>query len=174
MRERWKQAGLVFLSLVVVWLAFEAYKWLANQVLVVSDIKVFFDEAAVVYLVTYLAAVRWIERRIPTEFSVHGALSVLGAGTLAGLALFSLLVAVLWFVGIYRPDGWGDFKGLQLGLVLVFWLAVATEEEIFYRGLVFRLCSKVFGTWGALLLSSVFFGVEHMVGTPQPTAAAFL
>lgn len=174
MRERWKQAGLVLLSTLVVWLAFEAYKWLADHVLAVSDIKVFVDEAAVVYFATYLAAVRWIERRIPTEFSVHGALPVLGAGVLAGLALFSLLMAALWFAGVYRPDGWGDFNGLQLGFVLVFWLAVATQEEIFYRGLVFRLCSKVFGTWGALLLSAVFFSVKHMVGTPQPTVATFL
>jgi hypothetical protein len=45
----------------------------------------------------------------------------------------------------------------------VFWLAVGAREEILFRGLLFRLCSKVVGTWGALVLSAAIFGAMHLI-----------
>jgi membrane protease YdiL (CAAX protease family) len=159
MRERWKQAGLILLSLVAVVAAMAAYPFLmtatANQSFHVGHIGL-----AIVCLVAYLAAARLIERRAPTELSLRHALPALGAGLLVGVALFALVMAVLWIAGAYRPQGWNSVEGL--GLAAMFWLAVGVREEIFYRGLLFRLCSRVVGTWGALLLSAAIFAAMHL------------
>ena len=64
-------------------------------------------------------------------------------------------MAILWVAGTYRPEGWGNLNNLGRGFA--FMLAVAVFEEVLYRGLLFRLCSKVVGTWGALLLSAALF-----------------
>jgi CAAX protease family protein len=167
MRERWKQAGLMFLSLLAVVAMMVGYARLitelGNQSLYVGHIGL-----AIVCLVAYLAAARLIERRAPTELSLSHALPALGAGLLVGIALFALVMAVLWIAGAYRPQGWNSVQGL--GLAAMFHLAVALREEIFYRGLLFRLCSKVVGTWGALLLSAAIFGATH-IGSPGWTLA---
>jgi uncharacterized protein len=68
-------------------------------------------------------------------------------------------MATLWLAGVYQPDGWGSFSALGRGFV--FMLAVAVREEILYRGLLFRLFSKIVGTWGALLLSAGWFASSH-------------
>jgi membrane protease YdiL (CAAX protease family) len=57
--------------------------------------------------------------------------------------------------------------------MVVFWFGVAIEEEILWRGLLYRLCAKVFGTWGALLLSAALFSVKHILDNPNVTFAAF-
>ena len=53
----------------------------------------------------------------------------------------------------------------------MFYLAVAAvPEEILFRGLLFRLCSKVVGTWGALFVTAVAFGAVHSVSGASLTA----
>jgi hypothetical protein len=116
----------------------------------------------------YLAAAKWIERRVPTEFSLPHALPVLGAGLMGGIALVSLTLVVLWLVGVYQPEPLPAFT--KIGFEVVFALAIATHEEILFRGLLFRLCSKIVGTWGALLVSAAAFGAAHGLGSDAPLA----
>lgn len=175
MQTRWKQAGLIALSTLAVGLAVVASLLLLrnypNSLMAnPSQFEGQLDLAAV-SLLSYLAAVRWIERRVPTEFSLRHALRVLAAGTLAGIALLSLVMAILWVAGTYRPEGWGSLSSLGRGFV--FMLAVAVFEEILYRGLLFRLCSKVVGTWGALLLSATLFAATHAIN-PGATPTGLL
>jgi membrane protease YdiL (CAAX protease family) len=163
MRERWKQAGLILLSALAVWFAFIAGFLLLcryPQYLMVnpSNLEAQLD-LAIVCLAIYLAAARWIERRVPSELSLRHALPGLAQGALAGIALFSLAMAILWLTGAYQPDGWEASGALGRGFLFV--LAVAVREEILYRGLLFRLLSKIVGTWGALLLSAAWFGASH-------------
>jgi uncharacterized protein len=47
-------------------------------------------------------------------------------------------------------------------------LLVAVFEEITFRGLLFRIVEKGLGSWGALLMSAVFFGGAHL-GNPGAT-----
>src|SRR5665213_3097079 len=90
--QRWKAAASIVPGLVAVAIAF----------VVVSLLLSNFGEAvqlpgvAIVCLAGYLAAVKWIERREPTELSLHHALPVLAAGLLGGIALFSLVMAIEW------------------------------------------------------------------------------
>ena len=168
MRERWKQAGLLLLSVLAVWLVFYTglyllkYHYPAILAPYRSEAEGQLD-VAVICLLAYLAAAKWIERRTPTELSPRHALSGLAAGALAGIAMLALVIATLWLAGVYRLQGWGTFDGLASGIVLT--LAAAAREEILYRGLLFRLYGKVFGTWAALLLMAVTFAAMHANNT---------
>ena len=100
---RWKQAGLILLSMLAVWPASQVYMVLSNEV--VKSLTDFIEQYIgldALCLVLYLAAVKCIERRRPAELSLAGVSRELGAGALAGLALFSLVMATLWAAGVYQ------------------------------------------------------------------------
>lgn len=155
MKQRWKEAGLIFPGFVAVVIAFVIVALLLRNL----GGAVQLIGVAIICLTAYLAAVKWIERRAQTELSLHHALPVLAAGMLGGVALFSLVMAIEWLAGAYRPAGWGAFGGLGLGFVVA--LAIAVQEEILFRGLLLRLFCKIFGTWGGLPLSALLFGAAH-------------
>lgn len=170
MRERWKQAGLIFLSLLAVVIAFvacaTALRLVGNHSIVIAYVAL-----AIVGFLAYLASVRWIERRPVAEFSRVPALPELAGGIMVGLSLFALVIAALWAVGVYQPQGWGSYGGIGVGFIL--WLAVGVLEEIGFRGLVYRLCCVVLGTWGAIVVSGLAFGLVHgMDPGATPTALA--
>jgi membrane protease YdiL (CAAX protease family) len=125
---------------------------------------------AVVTVVVYPVAARLIERRPVGELSLAPAIPELFAGVLSGIALFASVIASLWIAGVYQPQGWGSFDG-SLGLALLFWLAIGVAEEIQFRGFVYRLCGTLFGTWGAILVSGIAFGLIHAMD-PGATATA--
>ena len=163
MGKAWKEAVLILLSNAAVWGAFVASFALLNTfpTLLMPHPGDFEGqiELAIVCLIAYLAAVRGIERRAPTELSARHALPGLAIGTIAGIAMISLAFAILWVPGIFQAARTGTFGALGPGFVYM--LAVAVREEILYRGLVFRLLAKVAGTWGALLLSALWFAGWH-------------
>jgi len=175
MVERWKQAGLILLGALAIWSASQVYLVVSKELVksITNFIELYIG-LGVLCLVLYLAAVKFIERRWPAELSLAGASRELGAGALWGLALFSLVMALLWAPGVYQLQGWDGSNALGLAGMVVFWLFIAIEEEILWRGLVYRLCAKVFGTWGALLLSGVLFSVKHILDNPNVTFAAFV
>ncbi len=168
MRQRWKQAGLIFLNLLGVAIASLACGvglfWLHNRSLLNAYVA-----AAIVSALAYLAGARWIERRSVAEFALPPALLELAGGILGGIALFAIVIGTLWVAGAYQPQGWGSFGGV--GLAFVLWLAIGEVEEILFRGLVYRLCGRIFGTWGAILVSGIAFGLVHGID-PGATATA--
>ena len=110
-------------------------------------------------LAAYAAGVKWIECRVPTELHLPDAPRAFAAGVLTSVGFMSLVIGVLWVAAVYQPTGLGSFDALGHGFVYM--LAVAVREEILYRALVFRLCARVVGTWGGLLVSALYFGVSH-------------
>lgn len=85
------------------------------------------------------------------------------AGLLAGSAR-----GVLWLAGAYTITGTAAASGWWHWL-LVGGLAAATAEELALRGVCFRLVEEGLGTWAALALSSLVFGILHL-GNPAATA----
>jgi hypothetical protein len=172
MSERWKQAGLILLSTIAVWGALIGGFVLLRRyptVLMPHPGKIGeYIELAILCVAAYVAAVRWIERRAPTELSLRPAPRELVGGLLAGMALVSVTIATLWAAGVFRPQGW---RAVAVGPGFVFVLAAAVTEEILDRGLVFRLCSRILGTWGALLVSSAWFAVSHAANSGANIAA---
>ena len=173
-RERWKQAGLIVPALLALVLA-QIAVMLLFRTSSLPQLALLVGNAIVV-IVIYLAAVTWIERRAAAEFSLRRALPELGGGLLGGVALLSGLMAILWLGGVYRPEGWSVSGGIghavwKLAVGGVFYLvAAAIPEEILFRGVVFRLCSKIVGTWGGLLVSAMVFGAAHSVAGAPLTA----
>jgi len=157
-RERWKQAGLALLSLLAYVVVFGGSIFVLLRMHNNSAIAAY-GGLALLSVIVYVAAARWIERRPVAELALAPALPELFGGMIAGIALFASVIAILWIAGVYQPQGWGSFGGLGLGFL--FWLAIGVQEEIQFRGFVYRRCCKLFGTWGAILMSGVAFGVIH-------------
>jgi len=156
-RKRWKEVGLGMLTLLLALLAIGGLQGLYRKYLP-ADVGPL--AVAATFLLAYLAGARWIERRPVRELSPTRALPELSAGLLTGFALFSAVMAVLWTMGVYHPTGWGSTKGIALGLALA--VMAGFLEELLFRGILFRLSSRVVGTWGALLFTSSLFGLAHL------------
>jgi membrane protease YdiL (CAAX protease family) len=83
----------------------------------------------------------------------------LGLGVLMGFGLYSACVLILMALGNYRIDGLQDWHVLLTGLATA--LATGIYEELWFRGVVFRVAQEWFGSWAALLVSSLVFGFVH-------------
>ena len=124
----------------------------------VSD-TVRLDAISVAVVASYFVGVRWIERRHASEFATQRSFAEFATGLALGMGLFTTLMVILWLLDVYHPSKWVGFAPLFGG----FWFALLTaiNEEIVFRGLLFRLSQKVLGVWGALALTSLLFGAAH-------------
>ena len=116
---------------------------------------------AVVMLASYKLVVRHLGARKHDDLSGPGALRQLGAGVGVGTLLFALIVGVAALIGTYRLHGAGDASNLLPSLVRS-GLFPAIAEEIIYRAILFRWIEEFAGSWTALFLSSLLFGLSHM------------
>jgi CAAX protease family protein len=126
---------------------------------------------ALLCFAAYVAGVKWIERRSPTELAAGRALPEGAEGLVLGFALFSAVMAILWAAGVYHPAGKGAADLLAKGFILA--VLAGILEEILFRGLLFRLSAKIVGTWGALLLTAALFGAAH-AANPGATVGSSL
>jgi membrane protease YdiL (CAAX protease family) len=110
-------------------------------------------------VVLYVLYVRWIEQRPIRELEGTGSVPELGRGFVLGVALFTATIGVLWLAGactIERGDGasaaWGGLAAA---------VSAALGEEIVFRAILFRIVEQRLGTWIALAISAVVFGLIH-------------
>lgn len=116
--------------------------------------------ACVMMLVLYTFIVNITERRPVTELSVqHPAGREFGLGLLLGFGLYSACILVLTLLGNYRIDSVGQWQILLAGIAAP--LATGVFEELLFRGGLFRLAEEWFGSWAALVISSLVFGFDH-------------
>ena len=118
-------------------------------------------------LVAYLLLVRFVERRAVAELAPRKLVPGGAAGILAGLLLFSAVVAVLYLAGSYRVTGTNPGAD-WLPALLVAGLGAGIGEEIIMRGVMFRIIEEGLGTWIALVVSALLFGAAHL-GNPAAT-----
>jgi membrane protease YdiL (CAAX protease family) len=105
--------------------------------------------------------VRRTEHRPSTEVEWNGAGAAIGRGALIGIALFGAVIVNIAFLGGYEVDGLGSVTG-AVGL-FGFMAAAAVTEELMFRGVLFRIIEERTGTWIALALTSVLFGLSHLL-----------
>jgi len=108
----------------------------------------------------YLLHVRFVERRSCSELRLRDAASLLPAGIGIPFVFILPCLAVLRALGnlgltAVRP--W-----TSIGAPLADGVYSGVIEEIFFRGLLFRLLEKLTGTWPALLLSALAFWAAHL------------
>jgi membrane protease YdiL (CAAX protease family) len=156
MRKRWKEFGLGMLNLLAVVLMILA----VQQVLFKNLPRILGGTSlALLVLATYVAASKWIERRTPSELSVRRLLPDIATGFAIGFVLFAISMGILWAASVYHPARGGTANWLANGLVSA--LMAGVVEETLFRGLLFRVSSKILGTWGALLFTAALFGAAH-------------
>jgi membrane protease YdiL (CAAX protease family) len=113
-----------------------------------------------VYL-AYYAYVRLVEKRSLKELERTGALGELGLGILIGLGLFSLIIAVLWALGYYHIRGTNGWSVIVPAIVAN--VPSGFIQEIIFRGAIFRITKEWLGVWWALGISSILFGLIHVL-----------
>ncbi|HEX5306592.1 MAG TPA: type II CAAX endopeptidase family protein [Dyella sp.] len=118
-------------------------------------------------VLAYLVLVLAVERRSPRELALRTLAPMGAAGLVAGLALFSTAVAVLWLLGSYHVVG-SNPHAPWLPQLLAVGLGAGIGEEIVSRGVLFRVVEEGLGTVIALLVSALFFGAAHL-GNPGAT-----
>jgi uncharacterized protein len=111
-------------------------------------------------LISYLMVVKLIEQRRMRELAPRTIPTLGIAGFVAGAALFSVVVGVLWLLGVYHVTGTNPQVD-WLPEVLVAGIGAGIGEEIVFRGVLFRIVEEGLGTWWALAVSALFFGVAH-------------
>ncbi|MDO8943913.1 MAG: CPBP family intramembrane metalloprotease [Desulfobacterales bacterium] len=117
-------------------------------------------------LTVYAGFVRLIERRPVSELSFPGMGRELGAGLLVGFGLFTACILILMLLGVYRVDDINPWTYLMPMLPMA--ISSGVLEELLYRGVIFRVLEEYVGSWIALAVASLFFGLRHM-GNPDAT-----
>lgn len=115
--------------------------------------------AGAMMLAIYGLVVRHVEGRPVRELAGRPAAPEFAGGLLMGFALYTACVLILMALGSYRVDGVEGAHVLLTGMATA--LATGVYEELRFRGTVFRLAEEWFGTWAALVISSVVFGWAH-------------
>jgi hypothetical protein len=108
----------------------------------------------------YCAHVRWVERRSIDELALRRAAPELGLGFLLGFALIAAVLGIVAVLGTVSVAAGAGMSALALGSLLA--LGTAVWEEIIIRGIVFRILEEGLGTWIALALTALLFGLLHL------------
>lgn len=114
-------------------------------------------------IIAYLLLVLWIEKRRPAHEiaprRIGGLLPGLGIGAGAMIVCFALI----WVLGGFTIAGLRtpEWSGWATNL-FVFGAVAGISEEIMFRGVLYRLTEELLGTWGAVTVSALAFGLVHL------------
>ena len=117
----------------------------------------------------YKVAIRRLGDEPRDDLPAHGAGKNLALGLFAGAALFCVVVGVAMLAGSYKIVGCCSTAEL---LSDIFGAAISAGfmEELLFRGILFRWIEEFGGSWAALLVTSVLFGLIHIT---NPNATWF-
>jgi len=159
--------------LLITWFAFGLLTWASIAGLEALSVEigpiVSLGALAVCTLLAVFAVTRMIEQRNLAEIGLGLRRFVMdwlkGAGV--GAAYLCAAVGILALLGGYRITGVA-FAGEALagGLLLHFFVGVF--EETLFRGILFRFLEEGFGSWLALTITALVFGLSHW-GNPNAT-----
>lgn len=121
---------------------------------------------AIAAFAVYVGHAQFVEQRAPTELGTQGMARQLGAGLLLGAGLYTACELVLMALGIYRITGLNALSYLIPAVAMA--ISSSVFEELLFRGVLFRSVEAWFGSWAALVVSSLVFGLTHLLN-PQGT-----
>jgi hypothetical protein len=108
----------------------------------------------------YAAVVYFIERRPPSEVALTGGGRQFIFGAMLGFSLYATCVLILVALGYCTIEATGNWQILVPGIALT--LGTGFYEELWFRGAIFRLTEEWFGSWIAIIVSSLVFGFAHL------------
>lgn len=121
-----------------------------------------------VTLGAYLLLVCWVEqRRPPFEMAPRRLLGEVGRGLALGAALQLGCVGALALLGAYRVHG-VDWSYNPVWMLVMAGFGAAIMEEVLFRGILYRIVEGTLGSWAAVGISALVFGLSH-VPNPQGT-----
>ena len=116
---------------------------------------------AAVGFTVYVGFVRLVERRPAKELALPGMGRDLGIGLLLGAGLYTACTVILMVMGSYRIDGLNPASYLLPAIPLA--LSSGVFEELLFRGVLFRIVEEWLGSWVSLVVSSLVFGLVHLM-----------
>jgi membrane protease YdiL (CAAX protease family) len=127
--------------------------------------------AIVLLVVLYELVIRHLGEHPRDDYRDRRWLKHLLVGLGAGLAVFSVAVAIAAGLGIYQVEGTGDLSRFLPALIGSA-LFPAVNEELLFRGILFRWVEEWGGSWVALLVTSALFGCAHLLNPNASPIAA--
>ena len=109
----------------------------------------------------YVAYGKLVERREVTELSTPGLGREWAIGALCGAVLYTVSAVVLMLLGIYKVQGFNPLLFLLPNLALA--IKSGVFEELVFRGVLMRSVEDMFGSWVGILVSSLAFGLVHLL-----------
>ena len=116
---------------------------------------------AIAGFAVYLAFAHFIEQRDATELALPGMGRELGIGLLIGASLYAACEMVLMALGIYHIDGFNTLNYMVPAIAMA--LSSSVYEELLFRGVLYGSVEKWLGSWTALVVSSLVFGLTHLM-----------
>ena len=118
---------------------------------------------------TYKIAIRHLGERPRDDLPARKALPGLALGLLTGFVIFSIVVEIAALAGSYRIVACCSTQDLVSDLFVAA-IMPGFMEELFFRGILFRWIEEFAGSWAALAVTSVLFGLIHIM---NPNATWF-
>lgn len=125
---------------------------------------------ALVVMGIYAAWGNLVERRAVTELSLPGAGREWAVGALIGAGLYTGCVLLLMLLGMYRIEGLNPLTYMIPAASMA--VKSSVFEELLFRGVLFRSVEDMAGSWIAIIVSSLVFGLIHLVNPGATIAGA--
>jgi len=124
------------------------------------NIPIFLITAAVLLLL-YSLLTRYVEGNDACKIAPRKDISSIGKGLLIGFSYFIIVTVTMSLCGCYHIKSIQFDWEKQLFSFTLFFL-VAVSEEIFFRGILFRMINRRWNLWAALVISALIFGGLHI------------
>ena len=125
---------------------------------------------ALVAMAVYIAWGKLVERREVTELSLPGAGREWAVGGLIGAGLYTGCVLLLMLFGMYHIEGLNPVSYMIPAIALG--VKSSVFEELIFRGVLFRSVEEMAGSWIAIIVSSLVFGLVHLINPDATIAGA--
>lgn len=109
----------------------------------------------------YVGYASFVEQRAVSELTTLGMGRELGLGLLIGAGLYTACELILMALGIYRITGLNPLRFMLPAIAMA--LSSGIFEELLFRGVLFGAVEKWLGSWAALVVSSLVFGLTHLM-----------
>lgn len=116
---------------------------------------------AIFAIISYIYLFKFYEKRAITEFSKKGIVKNLSIGFFLGAILQSLTILVIYLKGGYSVISINPILFIIPPLTMS--ITSAFTEEVFFRGILFRIPEEKLGSYIALFISALIFGALHLM-----------
>lgn len=116
---------------------------------------------AIAGFAVYAGYASFVEQRPVTELALDGGWRQFGLGLLIGAGLYAACEVVLMLMGIYRVEGLNPLRFMVPAIAMA--VSSSVFEELLFRGVLFGAVEQWLGSWAALVVSSLVFGLTHLM-----------